>query len=380
MAPGNQSLPTRPTWAEINLDAFAENLRAVRARVGKDVKIMAVVKANAYGHGAVEIAQEALANGAEMLGVAIPEEGVQLRNAGISAPILVFTSPPPEQIPIYFDHELLPAIASSESAEQFEREAELRNMRIGAHVKVDTGMGRLGFQWKDAHKSIIDVARLRLIDILGVFSHFASADERDKQYAKLQLQRFTDVLDSLRNSHLEIPEIHIANSAAILDIPESFFTMVRPGIMLYGYYPSHETTESIPLRPVMSIKSRIVHLKHVPAGTSISYNRRYVTTRDTWIATVPLGYADGYSRLLTNRASVLINGRFYPVVGTVTMDHIMIDVGDGEVELGDEVVLLGSSHEQQITAWDLADKIGTIPYEVTCAVSSRVPRVYIRDT
>ncbi|MGB9774587.1 MAG: alanine racemase [Bacteroidota bacterium] len=380
MAPGNQSSPTRPTWAEINLDAFAENLQAVRARVGKDVKIMAVVKANAYGHGAVEIAQEALANGAEMLGVAIPEEGVQLRNAGLSAPILVFTSPPPEQIPIYFNHELLPAIASLESAEQFEREAELRNMRIGVHVKVDTGMGRLGFQWTDAHRSIIDVARLRHLDILGVFSHFASADERDKQYAKLQLQRFADVLDSLRNSHLEIPEIHIANSAAILDIPESFFTMVRPGIMLYGYYPSHETTESMSLRPVMSIKSRIVHLKHVCAGTSISYNRRYVTTHDTWIATVPLGYADGYSRLLTNRASVLINGHCYPVVGTVTMDHIMIDVGDGEVKLGDEVVLLGSSHEQRITAWDLADKIGTIPYEITCAISSRVPRVYIRDT
>lgn len=375
-----QAMPTRPGWVEVNLDAFSYNLRGVRKRVGFGVKIMAVVKANAYGHGSVEIAREALAGEADCLAVAFPEEAIALRDAGLSAETLVFTSPMWEQMPLYFDYKLIPAVASIDVAARLEEEAQKRNLRCPVHVKVDTGMGRLGFQWNSAADSIVTIARMPHLEITGVFSHFAAADETDKSFSENQLQRFGHVLDALGKLRIEVQDVHMAGSAGILDLPESYFTMVRPGIMLYGYYPSQETTESVPLRPVMSIKSRVVFAKRVAEGTSISYGRRYYTTRAVLIATIPVGYADGLSRRLTNRASVLIGGRRYPVVGTIAMDHVMVDVGDDHVAVGDEVVFIGTQGGNQITAWDVARLIDTIPYEITCSVSPRVPRVFVRDS
>jgi len=373
-------MPTRPGWVEVNLDAFSYNLRGVRKRVGFGVKIMAVVKANAYGHGSVEIAREALAGEADCLAVAFPEEAIALRDAGLSAETLVFTSPMWEQMPLYFDYKLIPAVASIDVAARLEEEAQKRNLRCPVHVKVDTGMGRLGFEWNSAADSIVTIARMPHLEITGVFSHFAAADEADKSFSENQLQRFGHVLDALGKLRIEVQDVHMAGSAGILDLPESHFTMVRPGIMLYGYYPSQETTESVPLRPVMSIKSRVVFAKRVAEGTSISYGRRYYTTREVLIATIPVGYADGLSRRLTNRASVLIGGRRYPVVGTIAMDHVMVDVGDDHVAVGDEVVFIGTQGGNQITAWDVARLIDTIPYEITCSVSPRVPRVFVRDS
>jgi len=375
-----QAMPTRPGWVEVNLDAFSYNLRGVRKRVGFGVKIMAVVKANAYGHGSVEIAREALAGEADCLAVAFPEEAIALRDAGLSAETLVFTSPMWEQMPLYFDYKLIPAVASIDVAARLEEEAQKRNLRCPVHVKVDTGMGRLGFEWNSAADSIVTIARMPHLEITGVFSHFAAADEADKSFSENQLQRFGHVLDALGKLRIEVQDVHMAGSAGILDLPESHFTMVRPGIMLYGYYPSQETTESVPLRPVLSIKSRVVFAKRVAEGTSISYGRRYYTTREVLIATIPVGYADGLSRRLTNRASVLIGGRRYPVVGTIAMDHVMVDVGDDHVAVGDEVVFIGTQGGNQITAWDVARLIGTIPYEITCSVSPRVPRVFVRDS
>ncbi|PIU45450.1 MAG: alanine racemase [Ignavibacteriales bacterium CG07_land_8_20_14_0_80_59_12] len=373
-------MPTRPGWVEVNLDAFSYNLRGVRKRVGFGVKIMAVVKANAYGHGSVEIAREALAGEADCLAVAFPEEAIALRDAGLSAETLVFTSPMWEQMPLYFDYKLIPAVASIDVAARLEEEAQKRNLRCPVHVKVDTGMGRLGFEWNSAADSIVTIARMPHLEITGVFSHFAAADEADKSFSENQLQRFGHVLDALGKLRIEVQDVHMAGSAGILDLPESYFTMVRPGIMLYGYYPSQETTESVPLRPVMSIKSRVVFAKRVAEATSISYGRRYYTTREVLIATIPVGYADGLSRRLTNRASVLIGGRRYPVVGTIAMDHVMVDVGDDHVAVGDEVVFIGTQGGNQITAWDVARLIDTIPYEITCSVSPRVPRVFVRDS
>jgi len=227
-------MPTRPGWVEVNLDAFSYNLRGVRKRVGFGVKIMAVVKANAYGHGSVEIAREALAGEADCLAVAFPEEAIALRDAGLSAETLVFTSPMWEQMPLYFDYKLIPAVASIDVAARLEEEAQKRNLRCPVHVKVDTGMGRLGFEWNSAADSIVTIARMPHLEITGVFSHFAAADEADKSFSENQLQRFGHVLDALGKLRIEVQDVHMAGSAGILDLPESYFTMVRPGIMLYG--------------------------------------------------------------------------------------------------------------------------------------------------
>ncbi|MEK9138302.1 MAG: alanine racemase, partial [Bacteroidota bacterium] len=242
--------------------------------------------------------------------------------------------------------------------------------------KIDTGMGRLGCDWRNAVSFTEHVARGRRLDLTGVYSHFATSDEPDQTFANEQLKRFCGVLDELWKRKIDVPLKHMANSGAILALPQSHFNMVRPGLMLYGYAPRRGMDDASPLRPVMSLVSKITLLKKVGKGTSISYGRRYHAPHDTRIATVPIGYADGYSRLLTNRASVLVRDKRHPVVGTVCMDHIMVDVGnEDEVGVGDDVVLLGSAGRETISAWDIAETLGTIPYEVLCWVSARVERV-----
>jgi alanine racemase len=356
----------------------------VRRRIGDGRSIMAVVKANAYGHGMIEVARKALRCEADCLGVAIVEEGIALRENGIASPIMVFTAPFSDQLELFLQYNLELTLCSIEIARLLDSLARGVGRKGIVHVKVDTGMGRIGVPFRDAGEFISRLIELKSIELKGLYTHFATADERNKDFAILQLARFRDVIHRVHDLGIKIPLKHCANSAAILDLPDSYFDMVRPGSITYGSYPSHETSESIELEPVLSLKSRVLFIKEVPKGTPISYGRKYYTRKPTRIVSVPYGYADGFSRLLANKAEALINGMRFPVVGTVCMDQVMIDVGpDSNVEIGDDVVFIGQSGKERITAWDIADKIGTISYEVVCSISSRVPRHFVsseRDT
>ncbi|MBI5471877.1 MAG: alanine racemase [Ignavibacteriae bacterium] len=365
-----------PTKAKISLPAFRHNLGVVRSCVGNDVKIMAVVKSNAYGHGMRTIAFEAARNGAAYLGVARVDEGTLLRRDGVKHPILVFEVPIVEQIERALIDDLDLTIANRESADAVSSIAGKIKRRAKVHLKIDSGMGRLGFPFASAASDAAKIASLSNLEVVGIYSHLATSDEEDLTYARVQTERFADLIHQLEKQGVEIPLKHLANSGGIIALPESYFTMVRPGIMLYGYAPRNGMASSPPLQPVMSLVSRVSFMKTVAAQTSISYNRRYFTKTRTNVATVPIGYGDGYSRSLTNRGEVLIKGKRYPTVGTVCMDHIMIDVGDDDVAVGDEVILIGANGSQSLTAWDMAEKIGTIPYEITCNISIRVQRAF----
>lgn len=367
-----------PTRAIINLAAFRHNLERVKKYVGVGTKIMAVVKSHAYGHGVRVISREAVRGGVHYLGVARVDEGLELRNEGIDTPILVFEIAPEglAELAIVSDLEL--SVSALEHAQLFGSHAQRSGKKARLHVKVDTGMGRLGFDYLTAADAIEKVARLVGVELVGVYSHFATAEEADHCFAREQLKRFNAVLEELQRRHVVVPLRHMANSAAVITLPESHFDLVRPGIMLYGYGPAPGMAADAGLKPVMSLFSRVMFLKKVRAGSGISYGRRFVAQNDTWIATVPVGYGDGYSRMLSNKAEVIIRRRRYPVVGTICMDHSMIDVGPNcDVQVGDEVTLLGGTGDQYISAWELAEKLGTIPYEVTCMVSARVPRTVL---
>ncbi len=369
----------RPTYAEIDLRAIHHNLKQVRKQVGKHPHIMAVVKANAYGHGMIPVATSVLKEKlASYLGVAIVEEGITLRNNGIEAPVLVLTAPPEPQLGLFVEHNLGATLCSISIARKLDRIAAGLGKKAVVHVKVDTGMGRIGIAPKDAMAFIGAVTTLDNIEMAGIFTHFATADGKDLSFARKQLSDFTLLLHRLDSAGIHIPIKHCANSGAILQMKESYFDMVRPGIMLYGYYPSRETRKPLTLKPAMSIRSRIEFMNTVEKGTSVSYGRRYYTSSKTNIASVSIGYADGISRRLTNKASVLVNGKKYPVVGAICMDQLMIDVGGRPVcKVGDRVTLMGRDGDLEIPCWKISETLGTIPYEIFCAVSERVPRNYI---
>lgn len=367
----------RPTFAEIDLSAIAHNIRAIKQRV-HPAQVMAVVKADGYGHGAMPVARTALANGATYLGVALLEEAIELRQQSIVEPILVFGGAFKDQLPDFFENNLEVTVYTADVAVALSQLARKFQQAIPIHVKVDTGMGRVGIAWHQALAFISELQALPGIVVKGLYTHFATSDERNKDFARLQLARFRQVIQQLEENRIQIPLKHAANSGAILDLPETYLDMVRPGVMMYGYYPSPETSASIPIRPAMTLKSRVLFIKEVPANTSISYGRRYITQSPTRIATIPLGYADGYNRLLTNQAWVTIRGQRWPVVGRVCMDLIMADIGQNSpVQVGDEVIVFGRSEDNAFAVTDICQKIGTIPYEVTCWVSRRVPRVYL---
>lgn len=368
----------RQSRAEIELKSLRDNYEGIRKRVGDAVRIMGVVKANAYGHGIVEIARALESFGADYLGVGFLEEGVELRQNGIHVPILVLGGVMGSQIHEFLRHRLEFTIASLQIAQYVNEVASSIGRKAPVHLKIDTGMERIGVRSPGAPAFIEAVCRMKQLEVVGLYSHLATSGTRDRTFVLEQLERFHDVLRKVSSAGIEIPYVHIANSGAILDLPESHFTMVRPGLMLYGAYPTRETSESIPLQPVMQLKSRIVYLKTVPAATSISYGRQYFTRAATSIATVPIGYGDGYSRRLSGQAEVLINGRRYPVAGTICMDQLMVDLGTGSgCRIGDDVTLLGRDGAEEISAWELADRSGTIPYEIFTAVTARVPRVYV---
>ena len=363
-------------WAEVDLNAIRANLRGIRSRVGPRVRIMAVVKANAYGHGAVPVALAAEGCEADYLGVAFPEEGAELRTGGARAPIHVFTLSSDHQIPLYARHHLEPTVCSVRESEALNRFAQRNKTKFQVHLKIDTGMNRIGVRLDQLEQFLKDLAGMRRLEVKGVFTHLATADEVDKTFARLQLARFETALSVLRRHGVTPEVVHCANSAAILDLPEAWYSMVRPGIMMYGYYPSAHTSESIRIKPAMTLKTKAVLVKRVGRGESVSYGRRFIAERETGIVTLPVGYADGVSRRLTGLGCAIVNGRRAPFAGTVCMDQVMLDVGRLRVSPGDEVVLIGRQGKQTISAWEIATSLGTIPYEVCCAVSARVPRIY----
>lgn len=366
----------RPTAAVVDLNALTHNFRQVQARAAGR-RVLAVVKAQAYGHGAVAVSRRLLELGADTLGVALVEEGRELREAGIQAPILVMGMVLPDQADEIVRLSLVPAISTRSVAQALAAAAARRNCEAVVHVKVDTGMGRIGIGAEQASLFVEEIVSSGTLRVQGIMTHFADADLRDKQFASRQVQRFADLIADLEARGCSIPERHAANSAAVLDYPRALFTMVRPGLMLYGYDPLEGRTHAGDLRQVLSFVTRIAFLKRVPAGTPVSYGRTYVTSRESLIATIPAGYADGYSRALSNRGEALVRGVRVPVAGRVCMDMTMLDVTDvAGVREGDPVVLIGADGDARITADDLAARTGTIAYEVLCGISRRVPRIY----
>lgn len=369
--------PIRPAWAEIDLRALKENIQSIRRLIGPRPEIMAIVKADAYGHGALETAPSILAAGVTRLGVSLPEEGIALRKHGIKAPILVFTPLLAEQVAPICAYDMTASLTMLSSAEALSAEAKRRRKKIKVHIKVDTGMGRVGISPDETVSFIQQVLALPNLLVEGVYSHFATADEADLSFARQQLASFQQVLATLSEKGIELPISHIANSGGIINLPESHFNLVRAGIILYGLYPSAEVEkELLPLRPALRLKARVTQVKRVPPGAGISYGQIYHTSRETNIATLPIGYADGFSRLLSGKARVLIGGKPFPVVGRICMDQCMVETGDYPVKVGEEAVLIGRQGEEEITADELAQLLGTINYEVICMISDRIPRVY----
>ena len=367
--------PTRPTVAEIDFQALAGNLHGIRRKVGSGVKVMGVVKANAYGHGLLEVSRYLERQRIDYLGVANVEEGVALRESGIKTPVQVFTLSSVEQAPLSVRYSLEPTICAKADADLLNRCAQRAKRTLPVHLKIDTGMNRIGVRVRDLAVLLKHLGTMRRLEIKGVYTHFATADWQDKTFTKQQLAEFHKGLEILRKSGLEPELLHCAGSAGILDLPESHLSMVRAGIMMYGYYPSRQTSESVRIKPVLSLKSRVSLVKWIDKGESVSYGRRFFAPRRTRIATVPLGYADGYFRLLTGQSYAIVGKKKFPIVGTICMDQLMIDVGRQDVRLGDEAIFIGRQGRTSISAWDLAVTLGTIPYEICTNISSRVPRI-----
>ena len=358
------------TFAEIDLSAISHNLEIVKKKTNNK-SVLAVVKAGAYGHGAVEVSRHLLKNGVSILGVAFIEEAIELREAGIRAPILVFFDT--SNIDSFFKYNLVPTVLDFKTAKAFSDKASKYNRKIAVHIKIDTGMGRVGLRAADAFPDILRIAELKNLKLEGIMSHFSDADLADKDFTANQLKTFIKLIELLKEKNVYFKFSHIANSAAVLRFPRSHLNMVRPGIMLYGYGTAPKNT----LKPVLSLKSKVIFLKNVPARTPISYGRTFITKKKSIIATIPVGYADGYNRRLSNCGEVLINNRRAPVVGRVCMDTTMVDVTEvSHVKENTEVILIGSQGKEKITAQDIADKIGTIPYEVLTSIGHRVKRIY----
>lgn len=370
----------RPTWAEIDLDALAGNFRVIREHVGPDVKVMAAVKADAYGHGAIECARRLELEGIDWFGVALPEEGIELREAGITKPILCLGGFWKGQEALCLQHALTPVVYRPDMVESLDRAAGAAGSMADIHVKVDTGMGRLGVRTESLRQFCDALARFRNVRVDGVMTHLAAADDETcEDFTKDQLERFEQAVRIFRELGFAPSYVHAANSAATFAYPESWGNLVRPGGALYGFSrdvlpPQIETPL---LRPVMSLRSRIMLVKSIGKGERLGYGCTFESSRQSVIATVPIGYDDGYARALSNCGRVIVRGKFAPVVGRVSMDLTLIDVTDvAGVVLDDQVTLLGRDGELSITAEEIAETIGTLSYEVTCLVSNRVPRIY----
>ena len=383
----------RFAWAEINLLHLINNLKIIKSyRASENVKVMVMVKADAYGHGMTEISKEALKNGADALGVALVEEGIELRKSGINGPIYVLGESPVDATVEAIRNNLILGINSYKSAKLVSKECNRIKKELKINIYVDTGMNGIGINFNDAASEIINIARLPGLETEGIFTHFACAGNKDDLYTQLQWDRFNKVITGVKKYKIPVRHYHCANSAAFFRHKNMHLDMVRMGISLYGLNPYDKNNDRwleqkaektvSELKPLLSLKAKISFIKSVPKGHTISYCGTFKTQRDSIIAVVPVGYGDGYSRLLSNKATVLIDGIYAPVVGNVMMDQFMIDITDiasrKDIKVGDEVVLIGKSGKNEITAGDIAELMGTINYEVTCMLKNRIPKIYVR--
>ena len=367
----------RITWAEIDLAAIRHNIASIKKRVFP-AKVVAVVKANAYGHGIIGVSDAALRAGADYLGVGFLEEGILLRRNHFKAPILVLGGVLFRQVKKFLDYDLEITVSSLGLAYAVNKVAEKLGKTAKVHLKFDTGLNRIGINYRKASQVFERIKPLKHIDIVGIYSHFSTSDSADPSFTDLQLKRFQQILSASESCEIQPQYSHIACSGALLQHPGTFFNMVRAGLVMYGLRPAFSFPDSLNLKPVLSFKSRVVYLKDVNEGEPISYGKTAYTQRRTTIATVPVGYGDGYNRKLSNKGFVLIQGNRYPVMGSVCMDQIMINVGiNSNIKVGDEVVLYGQQGEEEISVEEVAGWLDTIPYEVTCWLARRVPRVFI---
>lgn len=366
----------RPTWVEIDLDALRYNFSNIRKMLSDGVDIMGVVKANAYGHGICEVSRTLVESGVDYLGVATVDEALKIRSVGIDAPVLVMSAVLEEEAEAAIARDITLTLCDSDFLSVLSDISVRLNKTPKVHIKVDTGMGRIGVWHEQAVRFIKDACARKDIEIEGVYTHFSSAG-RDKMITRLQIGCFENILGELENANINIRYKHSANSIAIVDWPHSHLNLVRSGVLLYGVYPKEEFRQWFDFKPVLSLKTKIVYLKDTPPGRSISYGRTYITQKHTKIATIPIGYGDGYGRILSNRAEALVNGKFTKVVGIVTMDQTLLDVGDiDDISVGDEVVLIGRQAESFISVEKISRLAGTIPYEILACITDRVPRVY----
>lgn len=373
---------TRPVALEINLDNLIYNIKSLRKALKKETLIMATVKADGYGHGAITVSKTFLENGADILGVSILPEAIELRKSGIDGPIIILNYTPPSQYKKILEYDLVQNIYSYEEAKILSKLAHEMNKTAIIHVKIDTGMGRIGFlPNKKSIEDIKKISDLENIKIEGIFTHFSSSDEKDKTYTREQFKKFKWLVDTLENDGVEIEIKHVSNSGGILEYPEYDLDMVRPGIILYGHYPSEDINKSrVDIKPAMTLKSSISNIKRVPKDTSISYSRIFTTEKESVIGTLPIGYGDGYSRMLSGKAEVAINGKRVPIVGMICMDQIMVDLSNLEgVDLKDEAILFGYEESIYPSVEEIAESLGTVNYEAICMMSRRVPRVYTKN-
>ena len=365
------------TWAEIDLDAIAFNIRAFKRHVGEKVKLIAVVKANAYGHGAIPVAESALAAGAEMVAVHRMLEGVELRKAGIQAPILILGYTPSDGADLAAAWQLTPSLTTLEFAQALSARATALGLKVPVHIKVDSGMSRYGLMPEEVIEFLQSIIGLPGISLEGLFTHFATADSADQSHTRQQLSVFNEIRTTTRQAGFEFPLVHAANSAAMLNLPEAHFDAVRPGIAMYGLAPSNDWASPFEIHPALTLKSLVSRVRLLPPGAGVSYGRTYVTSRPTLAALVPVGYGDGFHRILSNKGSVLIRGRRAPILGRVCMDQFVVDVsGIPEVQQDDEVVLVGQQGQARIRAEEVALLAGTLNYEVTTSLLPRVARLY----
>ncbi len=372
---------SRPVWAEINLDNLAHNMREVRRVTNKKAKVTAVIKADGYGHGAVSIANVLLENGADRFAVATLSEAIQLRKAFSNTEIMVLGYTPNELALDIIQNNIIQTIYTKEQAYEYSKIASSLNKKAKIHIKLDTGMSRLGMVFSDETiEEILGISKFDGIDIEGIFTHFAVADEIDKTFTFKQVEKFNHIVSKLEIRGLHIPIKHVSNSAGIIDLPEFNFDMVRAGIMLYGLYPSKNVNKNaVELKEVMCLKAKVSQVKELDAGCGVSYGLKYKNDKKSQIATLPIGYADGYTRMLSGKAKVMINGVKTPIIGNICMDQCIIDVTNLKVKVGDEIVLFGGNDTSGISIDSVAESLNTINYEIVCMVDKRVPRVYIKN-
>ncbi|GAB6169487.1 alanine racemase [Clostridium carnis] len=370
-----------PVWVEINLNNFIYNLNQIKSHTVNS-EIIGVVKANAYGHGAVEISKVLLENGIEKLAVANVLEGIELRQNKIDCPLMILGISEDIAIDSIINYSMEPTVSSYEFAYNLNKRAKELNKIINIHIALDTGMGRIGFRkTKESIDEITKISNLENLKIVSGFSHFAKADSNDKEYCYKQLENYDYFINELNNKNVCLGNKNFCNSAGIIDLPLNHYNNVRPGIILYGYYPSDEVRkEVIDLKPVLTWKTKVLYIKEIDKDEFIGYGNSFKSTRKTKIATIPVGYADGYSRGLSNKGKVIINGQLAPIVGNVCMDQCMVDITDlDNINLGDEVILLGNDKKVKFDGDDMAKLLGTINYELFCLIGRRVPRVYLKD-